>query len=364
MADDDVKARAVKAEDDYYELLGVSEAVAFDEIRRAYRKTALKYHPDKVGADEEAARKFHLLQIAYDILSDGDARALYDNTRKARADQKAREAAYSDRTRRFADDLKKREAEYLKRKRGEAEERTAAELELDRLAEDSKRRRKEYDERRHKEMADAVEMMNDNVNASITTSSNQAVSDTDRTIKLRYCQEDKLQDIAKDQLKSVFERFGTIEAIVTREKKIKVEGEKHRRTFVVVMLCFQSILGAQALVSNFAQLKRTEPEVFGAYEEANWAGGRVPDCISSQARPMARPVANNNTTYKKQSDVERIPSSWDASLARLKHLRQQRSEEKGSTAAADRLNTDTPSDLPDGHAANVVEPPGHDANGQ
>lgn len=62
---------------DYYELLGVSKTAGADEIKSAYRKLALKYHPDR-NKEEGAAEKFAQINEAYAVLSDADKRAHYD----------------------------------------------------------------------------------------------------------------------------------------------------------------------------------------------------------------------------------------------------------------------------------------------
>ncbi len=63
---------------DYYEVLGVSKGATADEIKKAYRKMAIKYHPDKNPGDKEAEEKFKEAAEAYDVLSDADKRAKYD----------------------------------------------------------------------------------------------------------------------------------------------------------------------------------------------------------------------------------------------------------------------------------------------
>ncbi|GFH63016.1 MAG: chaperone protein DnaJ [Candidatus Desulfovibrio kirbyi] len=63
---------------DYYEVLGVSKSADDDEIKLAYRKLALQYHPDHNPGDAEAERKFKEAAEAYDVLRDSDKRARYD----------------------------------------------------------------------------------------------------------------------------------------------------------------------------------------------------------------------------------------------------------------------------------------------
>lgn len=63
---------------DYYEVLGVSKDATADEIKKAYRKKAIQYHPDKNKGDKEAEEKFKEAAEAYGVLSDADKRAKYD----------------------------------------------------------------------------------------------------------------------------------------------------------------------------------------------------------------------------------------------------------------------------------------------
>ena len=63
---------------DYYEVLGVEKGASAEEIKKAYRKSAMKYHPDRNPGDKEAEEKFKELGEAYEVLSDDDKRARYD----------------------------------------------------------------------------------------------------------------------------------------------------------------------------------------------------------------------------------------------------------------------------------------------
>lgn len=63
---------------DYYEVLGVERSATEEEIKKAYRKKAIQYHPDKNPGDKEAEEKFKEAAEAYDVLSNPDKRARYD----------------------------------------------------------------------------------------------------------------------------------------------------------------------------------------------------------------------------------------------------------------------------------------------
>ena len=66
------------AKRDYYEVLGVDKTASADDIKKAYRKMAIKYHPDKNPGDKEAEEKFKEAAEAYSVLSDADKKARYD----------------------------------------------------------------------------------------------------------------------------------------------------------------------------------------------------------------------------------------------------------------------------------------------
>ncbi len=66
------------AKRDYYEVLGVERSASDDEIKKAYRKAAMKHHPDRNPGDKSAEEKFKEVSEAYEILSDSNKRATYD----------------------------------------------------------------------------------------------------------------------------------------------------------------------------------------------------------------------------------------------------------------------------------------------
>ena len=63
---------------DYYEILGVDRSASADDVKKAYRKLAMKYHPDRNQGDAEAETLFKEAAQAYEVLSDHSKRQRYD----------------------------------------------------------------------------------------------------------------------------------------------------------------------------------------------------------------------------------------------------------------------------------------------
>src|SRR6202171_6614963 len=66
------------AKTDFYELLGLQRGATADDIKKAYRKQAMQYHPDRNPGDKPAEQKFKDINEAYDVLKDEQKRAAYD----------------------------------------------------------------------------------------------------------------------------------------------------------------------------------------------------------------------------------------------------------------------------------------------
>src|SRR5690242_4754440 len=70
------------AQRDYYEVLGVPEAAATDDVKKAFRRLAKQYHPDRNPNNPQAAERFKEINEAHDVLSDPEKRKKYDMLRR------------------------------------------------------------------------------------------------------------------------------------------------------------------------------------------------------------------------------------------------------------------------------------------
>jgi len=338
MSNDDLKQH-INSSHDFYELLGVSTTASESELRSAYRKTALKYHPDKVGANPEALEKFHLLQIAWDVLSDASVKELYDNARRARVEKAQRTSAYDDRRKAMIDELEARENSHLKRKRGELDEEEKFQRELARLAADGKRRREERTEklRREAQELEAEERKRQEEPPVMSAAASVPMEEADRSITLRFRKVDATAHLDREKVEELFSRFGKIEHTLLREKKRKVDGEKHRTLYCTGLVVFTSIVGAHAAVSDFEKLRK-EDERYALFEEVGWVGGKEPKAVP-KAPPPTLPATAPKTPADKAPSFGSFKgiakpiggssaSNDDFLMMRLKNAEKRRLEEK------------------------------------
>lgn len=169
---DDLSTHATSSVD-FYSLLSLKPTATDSEIRSAFRKTSLKYHPDKVGSTPENVEKFLLLKIAHDVLSDPKIRALYDQTREAKERRQAETEKLDAGRRKMVSELERRERDAkspggvgvmgVKRSRTGEEESPEQKLEREirRISEDNRRKKEAMMERKELERLEEEERLAD-----------------------------------------------------------------------------------------------------------------------------------------------------------------------------------------------------------
>jgi DnaJ homolog subfamily C member 17 len=165
---DDLSAHATSSIE-FYALLSLQPTATDSQIRSAFRKTSLKYHPDKVGSTPENVEKFLLVKTAHDVLSDPKIRTLYDQTREAKARRDAESEKLEAGRRRMVSDLEKREriaknvggvgVMGVKRSRSGEEESPEQKLEREirRISEENRRKKEAMMERKERERLEEEE---------------------------------------------------------------------------------------------------------------------------------------------------------------------------------------------------------------
>ncbi|KAJ3095837.1 hypothetical protein HK100_005714, partial [Physocladia obscura] len=209
-----------------YEILDIPITATTKQISKAYRNRALKYHPDKVGSDDKAAGTtkttkncaihsnlltilngwntstadmFLLLSQAYEVLTDPEKRATYDEGHKALLAKKERFEKLDSKRRQAREELEKREAEGMKRAKTE----DFNEAEIKRLREDGMRRlaemlKKDEEEKNQKQKRDAE-------TATTTPSKNSL----DHALSIKW--KNSKVNLSATEIESMFSPFGTIE---------------------------------------------------------------------------------------------------------------------------------------------------------
>lgn len=312
----DLKSYATSTHD-FYELLSLPATFSQSDLDRAWRRTALKYHPDKVGAaDTTAAEKFHLAQIGYDILSDPAIRSLYDSARTAREQKERSRKLFEGERKKMKEDLEAREGRSAGGAGGKGSlggKRTREEMEFEeevrRLAEDGKRRRLEREEKMRKaleeEEAEAKKAAgNDEAQASTTATlyalANQpsTVTELDRSIKVRWV--NSTLSISKETLSTLFAHFGKVEnAFFLKTKTQRIGPTREKKEVTTGVVVYKSVVGAHAAVGDAKKQSGAEWDLI---QEVTWAANKEPDFITEMksrsgspapSTPVRKPLRDN-----------------------------------------------------------------------
>lgn len=303
MPSDDIR-HYVTSDTDFYDLLGITFETSQKDIDRAWRKTALKYHPDKVGNDAVAREKFHLAQIGYDLLSDPSSKAIYDNARNARLQRKRQNELLEGQRRQMKDDLEARE-KGVKRPRGDAEmEEEELQRVLRRLAEDTKRRRKEKEETLKREIerqqeAEAQEQSTPKNDQKTFPGDNQVISEIDRTVKVKWAVEGEGGNMTAERVKELFSTFGKVEsADLLKTRMLRLSDSRKKQLAILCMVQFASVVGAHAAVEDFSKQQGPDWRLF---DSVFWASNKEPDFIHGQQQK------NDDETFFKGSSAPSTP---------------------------------------------------------
>ncbi|KAJ2772235.1 hypothetical protein IWQ56_001469 [Coemansia nantahalensis] len=280
---------------DLYALLGVAAEAGEKELARAYRAKALQLHPDKNRDSPDAARLFHGVKDAYELLTDPQRRAAYDAQRRAQAAKRQRHTALSGERKRMKAQLERdeRAARDAAQARAQSTHAEAARFRDEAQRAEARRDRELREHVRQAAAADAEPGAADSVFDD--------VEELDRSVVVRWasdCHHDRAS------LAAAFAAFGGVEEVVVApvSAHARRRGETKPPSALVV---FRSLAAAHALVSA----RPDDPRVRGF--TCSWAGGAEPAAVRSIAGTPA-PAA------PRRSGPLRIPALADIDLRQIR----------------------------------------------
>ncbi|KAI7826431.1 DnaJ domain-containing protein [Kickxella alabastrina] len=246
---------------DVYALLGVTAEAGDKELTKAYRIKALLHHPDKNRDDPNAAKFFHDIKSAYDLLNNPKQRAEYDEKRKAQLAKRQRQDALS--------------AREIERKREHDVNREAA-----RFREESQREEQRHD----RKMREHIRQMNE---------------DAKRT-------DETLAEL-NESLAGLFSIFGDIEEVVVAPTSY--HGKKKDPSMSSALLVFKSITSAHALMNT--QHQSSQLRGFLRF----WATGAEPQAVRNITANTSVFAAQSTTT---QADKHGSGSGFSAGAGSIR----------------------------------------------
>ncbi|KAI5251379.1 DnaJ-domain-containing protein [Aureobasidium subglaciale] len=308
--DDDLIEAAKSTAVDYYDLLGITfENSSESDIRRAYRRTALKYHPDKNADKPDIVEKFHLLQIANDVLSSPEYKSIYDNARRVKQEKEERHQAFEGRRRQMKEDLENRENASLKRKHQEEEEGDKLQREIQRLAADGKRRRLERQDQLNRERLEEEERLDREKNGYIPSQDQSAsqggngVADIDRSIKAVWSREGEGAVLDKERIRTMFASFGKLQdVVILKDKKKRLGDSKTKSLVATALIVYESVVGAHAAVSDYKKRSDSDKD-FQTLDSVYWASNKEPEFLQRPSTPV--PATPNSES--KSRPLHEIP---------------------------------------------------------
>ncbi|KAL3875046.1 hypothetical protein ACJMK2_037985 [Sinanodonta woodiana] len=195
-----------------YDILGVAEDAGEKEIVKAYRKQALKCHPDKNPDNPEAVELFHKLSKALEVLTDAAARAAYDKIFKAKKAVAERNRHLNVKQKKFKEDLEARERDAQDRISRDRAATKNLEAEIERL-------RKEGSKLLEEEQQLLKEQLKEENIVDSHIVQNDETEDITPKLKIKWRRKKGCEDYTEDQLKQIFNKYGKVLNLLMSVKK-------------------------------------------------------------------------------------------------------------------------------------------------
>ncbi|KAF7318981.1 J domain-containing protein [Mycena chlorophos] len=251
-----------------YELLGLDDQATEQDIRTAYRQTSRKVHPDRNRNDPDAARKFHELTQAHELLLDPLRRLALDAKLRAKHAREARFKTYDTKRKNMVTELEERERAFKKAKLDQEAEEIKNRTENDKIKDAGRRMREERENALKQKEAEARKQPGDEDEAP-------SLNPHDTTVRLKF----KLSaypDLATSEaLSKLLAQFGATdtESIVVSCKPPKKTPDKPPK-YATALVPFKQIGDAFAAVCASGRAERGLDGI-----EISWVGGKEPEIM-------------------------------------------------------------------------------------
>ena len=238
---------------DYYALLSIAATASESEIRRAYRKTSLLYHPDKVAPTPDTLEKFQLLQTALNILTDSDEKTKYDQKRDAKLRRKVEEETLESRRRKLKNDLEVREGAAINGLSGLGvgmkRNWSQRELDINRIKEENRRRREAAMGKKVEEVREQARKADEEAKAKEKSDEGSTMA-MDRSVKVRWIKEGEGLEIDEKALEDSFPA-GEVETVQPlKDRRKRIEGKDRKVVLGTALVVFTTIAAAKRTVAK------------------------------------------------------------------------------------------------------------------
>ncbi|KAF5391676.1 hypothetical protein D9757_002351 [Collybiopsis confluens] len=255
-----------------YELLDVKVESTDQELRTAYRQRSLKVHPDRNPNNPDAARKFHELNQAYELLLDPLRRLALDAKLRLKQARVERYKSYDLKRKNMVDELEERERAFKKAKADKQKEEAARMQETEKIKDEGRRLREERIKDQEKKEQDAIRMAKEEQEQEMDAPQLQP---TDTTVRVKYSLTEHPSLTTSAALATLLAPFGApdVETIIVSLKPPKKAPHKPPK-HGTALIPFRRIGDAFAAVCASG---RTERGLGGI--EVGWIGGVEPDIL-------------------------------------------------------------------------------------
>ncbi|KAK2461274.1 hypothetical protein APHAL10511_006801 [Amanita phalloides] len=265
------------AEDDVnpYEILDVKTEATDQEIRTAYRHRSLKVHPDRNPNNPDAARKFHELTQAYDLLLDPLRRLALDAKLRLKKARTERYKAYDSKRKNLLDELEERERAFKKAKVEKQKEDAARWQENERIKDEGRKRR----EQREQELKQRQVEVEAAVQAERDEDEPPSLDPLDTTVRVKFTLKAHPELTTSAAIASLLSQFGpsdtdSIVLSLKASKKSSAGTEDKKAKYGTALVPFKQIGDAFAAVCASSRPERGLNGV-----EVSWVGGKEPQIL-------------------------------------------------------------------------------------